>query len=51
MRENFSVFDFELSSDEMAIIAAMDEKKTLFGEVYHTDPNTVKRLNNFKLED
>ena len=49
MIENFSVFDFELSSADMQTIAVMDEKKSLFSEVYHNDPATVERLNGWKL--
>lgn len=36
MRENFDVFDFELSTDEMAQIAAMDTGASLFFD--HRDP-------------
>jgi 2,5-diketo-D-gluconate reductase A len=43
MRENIDVFDFELSDDEMARIAAMDTGTTLFFD--HRDPNMVSWLN------
>ena len=42
MRENFDVFDFELTEDEMARIAAMDTGTTLFFD--HRDPQEVRRL-------
>jgi 2,5-diketo-D-gluconate reductase A len=43
MRENIDVFDFELSDDEMAHIAAMDTGTTLFFD--HRDPEMVSWLN------
>jgi 2,5-diketo-D-gluconate reductase A len=43
MRENIDVFDFELSDDEMARIAAMDTGTTLFFD--HRDPDMVSWLN------
>jgi 2,5-diketo-D-gluconate reductase A len=43
MRENIDVFDFELTDDEMARIAAMDTGTTLFFD--HRDPNMVSWLN------
>ena len=51
MRENFSVFDFELSDDEIKTIAKMDEQRTLFGEFYHHSPKTAKMLNSWKIDD
>jgi 2,5-diketo-D-gluconate reductase A len=42
MRENIDVFDFELTEDEMARIAAMDTGATLFFD--HRDPEWVSRL-------
>ena len=42
MRENLDVFDFELSGDEIARIAAMDTGTTLFFD--HRDPEEVSRL-------
>lgn len=44
MRENFDVFDFELSADDMAAITALDQKRSLFLE--HDDPEVVKYLIN-----
>ena len=43
MQENFDVFDFELSDDEMARIAELDTGATLFFD--HDDVKWVKRLN------
>ena len=39
MEENFNVFDFALSEEDMAAIAALDKKKSSF---LHTDPNMVE---------
>ena len=40
MIENFNVFDFALSDEEMAIMATLDKKQSSFFS--HTDPNTVE---------
>ena len=40
MEENFSVFDFTLSEEDMAAIAALDKKQSSF--FLHTDPNMVE---------
>lgn len=40
MRENFDVFDFELSSDDMKIISSLDRKESSFFS--HTDPKMVE---------
>ena len=40
MKENFNVFDFELSADDMAKIATLDTKTSSFFS--HQDPNTVE---------
>lgn len=40
MEENFRVFDFALSDDDMAEIAALDKNESLFFS--HRDPNTVE---------
>ncbi len=45
--ENFDIFDFELSSDDMQKIAGLDENKGLF--VNHDDPAFVKALFGRKL--
>lgn len=39
MAENLAVFDFELTEEEMRIIAALDENRSLFFS--HYDPETV----------
>lgn len=40
MRENFDVFDFELSSDDMKIISSLDKNESSFFS--HTDPKMVE---------
>ncbi len=40
MKQNFDIFDFALTPDDMAAIAALDTDKTLFFD--HTDPERVK---------
>ena len=45
MIENFNVFDFSLTPDDMAAIAALDTAKTLFFS--HYDPEMVKWLINY----
>ena len=40
MEENFNVFDFSLTQDDMAAIAALDKKQSSFFS--HTDPNMVE---------
>jgi 2,5-diketo-D-gluconate reductase A len=42
IEENFDVFDFELTDDEMETIAQLDEGASLFFD--HRDPEMVKRL-------
>ena len=44
--ENFNVFDFELNSDDMASIATLDTKDSLFFN--HSNPEMVKNLSGFK---
>jgi 2,5-diketo-D-gluconate reductase A len=46
--ENFSVFDFELSQDDMERIATLDTKTSLFFD--HRDPAMVERLSSVKLD-
>jgi 2,5-diketo-D-gluconate reductase A len=46
MEENFNVFDFELSPEDMAAIAALDTKTSSFFD--HRDPNIVKMLSGAK---
>ena len=47
MIQNFSVFDFELSEDDMKEILKLDKKESLF--LSHYDPETVKLLVNYKI--
>ncbi len=47
--ENFNVFDFELSAEDMEAIGKLDTGKSLFLD--HSDPYTVKMLGSFKLTD
>ena len=47
MIQNFSVFDFELSEDDMKEILKLDKKESLF--LSHFDPETVKFLVNTEL--
>ena len=46
IEENFNVFDFDLSADDMAAIATLDTKTSLFFD--HRDPAVVKRLGEAK---
>ncbi|MCC6453629.1 MAG: aldo/keto reductase [Caldilineaceae bacterium] len=45
--ENFNVFDFELSPEDMAAIGTLDTKASLFFD--HRDPAVAKRLGEAKL--
>ena len=40
MEQNFNVFDFTLSDEDMAIMASLDKKESSFFS--HTDPNMVE---------
>jgi 2,5-diketo-D-gluconate reductase A len=44
MAENFNIFDFDLSADDMAAIATLDTGTSLFFD--HRDPAVVKMLGN-----
>jgi diketogulonate reductase-like aldo/keto reductase len=46
--ENYNIFDFELSSDDMDTIVSIDTKKSLFFD--HRDPEIVKWLSTRKLD-
>lgn len=48
MEENFNIFDFELSADDMQMIQTLDTKESLFFD--HRDPNMVKWLSERKLD-
>lgn len=45
--ENFQVFDFQLSEEDMALIATLDATESSF--LSHRDPEMVEWLNNLKL--
>lgn len=48
MAENFNIFDFKLSSEDMDSIATLDTESSLFFD--HRDPNMVKWLSERKLD-
>jgi 2,5-diketo-D-gluconate reductase A len=48
MAENFDIFDFELSAEDLQAIAGLDTKESQFFD--HRDPNMVKWLSERKLE-
>ncbi|MFV5702600.1 aldo/keto reductase [Flavobacterium sp. XS2P12] len=48
MRENFTIFDFELSADDMQMIQTLDTKESLFFD--HRDPDMVKWLSEYKIK-
>ena len=47
MIQNFDVFNFELSEEDMKEILKLDKKESLF--LSHYDPETVKLLVNHKI--
>jgi diketogulonate reductase-like aldo/keto reductase len=49
MAENFNIFDFELSTDDMATIQTLDTNASLFFD--HRDPAMVKWLGERKLDN
>ncbi|MFV0395178.1 MAG: aldo/keto reductase [Coprobacillaceae bacterium] len=44
MKENINIFDFELTKEEMEVIAGLDKKESSFFN--HQDPDAVERLAN-----
>jgi 2,5-diketo-D-gluconate reductase A len=44
--ENFNIFDFDLSQEEMDAIVALDTKVSIFGD--HRDPQVIKALSEAK---
>ena len=48
MAENFDVFDFQLSPDDMARLATMDTGISLFLD--HRDPAWVSQLGNLRAD-
>jgi len=49
MAENFNIFDFELSSEDIQNIQTLDTNTSLFFN--HRDPNMVKWLSEYKIND
>lgn len=47
LEENFNVFDFELSGEDMASITSLDSGESCFFS--HRDPEMVKQLGSFRL--
>ena len=45
MQENFDIFDFELTEDEMKNIEGLDQRRTLFHD--HQEPETAERFISF----
>jgi diketogulonate reductase-like aldo/keto reductase len=43
--ENFNIFDFDLSADDMAAIATLDTKTSLFFD--HRDPSMVEMVSSY----
>jgi 2,5-diketo-D-gluconate reductase A len=48
IKENFNIFDFELSSDDLSAIATLDMKTSSFFD--HRDPEIVKWMGSRKLD-
>lgn len=48
IEENFNIFDFELSAEDMEAIKALDTKASVFFD--HRDPETVKFLGTVKFD-
>ncbi|WTP58661.1 aldo/keto reductase [Streptomyces phaeochromogenes] len=46
MRENFDIFDFELTDDQMSAVATLDTGSSLFFD--HRDPQVVTRFAGFR---
>ena len=42
MAENIDVFDFELSADDMKVMATLDKKESQFFD--HRDPVTIEQI-------
>lgn len=48
IRENFNIFDFELSSEDMEVIRTLDKKTSSFFD--HRDPEVIKWMGSRKLD-
>lgn len=46
--ENFSIFDFELSTDDIEQISTLDTRKSLF--LSYRDPEVAKMMGNWKID-
>ncbi|MDT0549993.1 MULTISPECIES: aldo/keto reductase [Streptomyces] len=49
MKENIAVFDFELTDEQMTVIATLDTGNSLFFD--HRDPAAVTRIGNARIHD
>lgn len=49
MRENFALWDFELSQEDMAVIAALDTGRSEIAD--HRDSTLVQRLHHWKIHE
>jgi len=49
IKDNFNVFDFELTNEDIEKISTLDTKKSVFFD--HRDPEMVKWLGNIKVEN
>jgi 2,5-diketo-D-gluconate reductase A len=49
IQENFNIFDFQLTEEDMTAIKELDTKQSLFFD--HRDPAMVKWLGSYKLEN
>lgn len=46
--ENFDIFDFELSADDMEQISTLDTRESLF--LSYRDPEVAKMMGNWRVE-
>jgi len=49
MAENFNIFDFDLSAEDVNAIATLDSKQSSFFD--HRDPPMVKALSTIEIHD